>query len=57
MTPAAVLTTLHSFDDSGGALLIGGLVQASDGTLYGTTDTGGSSDDGTIFNLTLAPSR
>ena len=32
-----------------------GLVQGSDGNFYGTTSTGGSSSDGTVFQLTPPP--
>jgi uncharacterized repeat protein (TIGR03803 family) len=31
------------------------LVQGTDGNFYGTTDSGGSSEDGTIFRLSVAP--
>jgi len=55
--PAQTYTTLYSFDYSTGAAWPdGGLVQASDGLLYGTTYDGeyGSqvSDGGTIFKMT-----
>ena len=54
MTPAGKLTTLHSFNLTDGATLIGGLVQASDGNFYGTTATGGANQFpgcGQAFNL------
>ncbi len=54
MTPAGVLTTLVSFVGSNGALPIGGLVQASDGNFYGTTQAGGNGSDGTVFKITPA---
>ena len=53
ITPAGVLTTLHSFDVTDGYYLIGGLFQATNGTFYGITPIGGSSADGTIFSLSL----
>ena len=53
MTPAGVLTTLHSFGGSpaGGVQPNGPLVQASDGAFYGTTSMGGAYERGTIFKL------
>jgi uncharacterized repeat protein (TIGR03803 family) len=53
ITPAGVLTTLHSFDGTDGNYPIGLLFQATNGTFYGTTNFGGSSDDGTIFSLSV----
>jgi uncharacterized repeat protein (TIGR03803 family) len=53
MTPAGALTTVHSFDGTDG-YGASGLVQA-DGTLYGTTSSGGpagaNNGDGTVFSL------
>ena len=55
MTPAGVLTTLHSFDGDDGANPNAGLVEGSDGNFYGTTTGGGkSTNDGTVFRLTPA---
>ena len=57
ITPGGSLTTLYSFcaqtgcDD--GANPIGGVTQASDGYLYGTTNGGGSDNSGTVFKLQL----
>ena len=57
ITPAGVLTTLHSFDNSDGANP-NGLMQATDGNFYGTTLDGGdfSCDSlygcGTVFEIT-----
>jgi uncharacterized repeat protein (TIGR03803 family) len=53
------LTTLHSFDYSDGDDPVGGLVQVSGGTFYGTTGGGGSSSGcdggcGTVFKITSA---
>jgi len=54
VTPKGKLTTLYSFDFTDGAFPVAGLLQASDGNLYGTTDGGGSgSYYGTIFSLDL----
>jgi uncharacterized repeat protein (TIGR03803 family) len=51
ITPAGVLTTLHSFNGADGYYLIGGLFQATNGVFYGITPIGGSGGDGTIFSL------
>jgi uncharacterized repeat protein (TIGR03803 family) len=57
ITSGGTLTTLYSFCfQSGctdGEYTSGGLVQATSGTLYGTTYEGGASNDGTIFSLTV----
>jgi uncharacterized repeat protein (TIGR03803 family) len=50
-------TTLHSFDGADGDQPSGGLLQAADGSFYGTTIYGGNPDflgDGVIFRLTAA---
>ena len=47
--------TLHNFTGgSDGGAPNGFLVIGSDGTLYGTTQSGGSGGDGTVFSLKLA---
>ena len=54
MTPSGVVTTLHTFvggDD--GAEPVAALLQASDGSFYGTTSKGGRFDRGTIFRMSL----
>ncbi len=60
ITPKGKLTTLHSFDGTDGANPHAGLVQYTDGNLYGTTVVGGfipdgeSYDDyGTVFSLSV----
>ena len=52
------LTTLHSFGGapSDGGFPYAGLIQASDGNLYGTTTSGGSSNSGTVFKVDLTGS-
>jgi uncharacterized repeat protein (TIGR03803 family) len=48
------LTTLYSFSGGNdGAAPVGGLVQGSDGSFYGTTYTGGQGGAGTVFRLTV----
>ena len=58
ITPAGKLTTLYSFcsqtNCSDGTFPHAGLVQGSSGNLYGTTEYGGASNDGTVFKITLA---
>ncbi|MGH7951701.1 MAG: choice-of-anchor tandem repeat GloVer-containing protein [Limisphaerales bacterium] len=45
-------TSLISFNQTNGATPEAGLSPGSDGNFYGTTSTGGTNDDGTIFQLT-----
>jgi uncharacterized repeat protein (TIGR03803 family) len=52
MTPAGVLTTLHSFHGPDGYGTFAGLVQAANGDLYGTTPGGGVNVGGTVFKIT-----
>ncbi len=56
VTPAGVLTALVSFDGANGDGPIANLVQGSDGNFYGTTETGGVSNAGVIFQLIVPPS-
>ncbi len=50
MTPTGGLTTLHTFEGPDGEIPQG-LVQATDGSFYGVTQTGGTSSSGTFFRL------
>jgi uncharacterized repeat protein (TIGR03803 family) len=53
ITPSGTLTTLHSFvstDGSGPE----GLIQATNGTFYGTTAIGGANGAGTVFTITAS---
>jgi len=56
VTPAGKLTVLNSFctlaSCKDGSNPFGGLVQATDGNLYGTTFGGGATNQGTIFQVT-----
>jgi uncharacterized repeat protein (TIGR03803 family) len=59
ITPGGALTTLYSFCAQGvvpncpdGANPYAGLVQATDGNLYGTTYMGGANGFGTVFKIT-----
>ncbi|MGB6675557.1 MAG: choice-of-anchor tandem repeat GloVer-containing protein [Terriglobales bacterium] len=52
MQPNGRLKVIHNFEGSGGGFYpCTGLVQASDGNLYGTTHGGGAVDAGTIFKI------
>ncbi len=52
VTAEGTLTPLHSFNYEDGACPVGGLVQATDGNLYGTTSRGGIGGEGTVFQIT-----
>jgi uncharacterized repeat protein (TIGR03803 family) len=54
ITPGGTLTTLHSFAGSPneGGSPYGGLVQATNGDFYGTTEEGGTNNYGTVFKIT-----
>ena len=52
ITTGGVLTQLHFFDGTDGANPLAGLVQATNGNLYGTTYHGGAYGDGTVFKIT-----
>ena len=62
ITPAGSLTTLYSFNLTNGAAPLAGLLQATDGNFYGTTDAGSGGCQGgfppggcgTIFKITPA---
>jgi uncharacterized repeat protein (TIGR03803 family) len=54
LTPAGVYTVIHNFDNSNranGITPTTGVVQGSDGFLYGVTSGGGSALGGTIFKI------
>ncbi|MFY9789822.1 MAG: choice-of-anchor tandem repeat GloVer-containing protein [Candidatus Sulfotelmatobacter sp.] len=57
MTSAGAVTTLYSFCSlascADGSAVTAGLMQATDGNLYGVTDIGGANNDGTVYELTL----
>jgi uncharacterized repeat protein (TIGR03803 family) len=55
MTTAGMLSSLYSFAGAGeGANPAAGLVQGADGSFYGTTTNGGSSNYGTVFRITAS---
>jgi uncharacterized repeat protein (TIGR03803 family) len=55
LTPSGTLTTLYSFcaqsSCADGSLPLAGLVQATDGSLYGTTSQGGAYGNGEVFEV------
>jgi uncharacterized repeat protein (TIGR03803 family) len=55
ITPAGVETILHSFagDSTDGNYPAASLIQGSDGNFYGTNYSGGVSNSGTLFKITL----
>jgi uncharacterized repeat protein (TIGR03803 family) len=48
-------TTLHSFNGHDGSNPNAALLQAADGSLYGTTSRGGAAGYGTIFQIIIPP--
>jgi len=52
ITPHGTLTTLYSFVFQDGAYPYAGLVQATNGSFYGTTSSGGANGAGTVFKIT-----
>ena len=46
-----LLTTVYSFSSTGGYTPLGGLVEDSSGNIFGTTQHGGASSDGTVFKI------
>jgi len=57
ITLTGTLTTVASFCGSTGCadgfLPLGGLLQATNGDFYGTTDSGGADNKGTVFSLSI----
>ncbi len=56
ITPSGAFSIVHSFSGSDGTFSdgpYGALVQGADGKLYGSTNEGGTYNQGTIFSLTL----
>lgn len=52
ISPAGVLTTIHSFGGTDGANPFSGLVLGTDGNFYGTTANGGAYNKGTVYKIT-----
>ena len=58
ITPSGTLVWVYSFCSQpncpDGALPVGGLIQYTDGNLYGTAGYGGANNRGTVFKITLS---
>jgi uncharacterized repeat protein (TIGR03803 family) len=56
MSPGGVISTLYNFTGgpTDGSNPFGGLVQGTDGNLYGPSQTGGTSDNGTLFQISTS---
>ena len=58
ITPSGAFTTLYNFcsqsNCSDGSGPYAGLIQATDGQFYGTTQAGGANNDGTVFSLSVS---
>ena len=53
LTPSGLLTVLHSFQGSDGAMPFAGLVEGNDGFFYGTTERGApNSQFGSVYQIT-----
>jgi len=55
MTPTGVYSTLHNFSGADGISPLG-LMQATDGNLYGVTEQGGTANLGTVWRMSLGGS-
>jgi len=56
ITPNGTLSNLYNFDDGAdGAGTFAGLIQATNGKLYGTTTYWGASLAGTVFSVSGLP--
>jgi uncharacterized repeat protein (TIGR03803 family) len=53
-SPAQTFTTLHTFDGTDSSQPYAPLMQASNGTFYGTASAGGAYGDGTVFAITTS---
>jgi uncharacterized repeat protein (TIGR03803 family) len=53
ITSSGELTSLHSFESTDGTSPFGELVEDTNGSLYGTTASGGTLDYGTVFSLSV----
>jgi len=49
ITTGGSFSTVHSFNFTDGDIVYAGLIQATDGNLYGTTSSGGAHDAGTVY--------
>jgi uncharacterized repeat protein (TIGR03803 family) len=54
ITASGKFTVIYDFDGTHGGQPVGPLIQASDGSLYGTATGGGSKNSGVVFKVTAA---
>src|SRR5579862_1568384 len=54
VSSAQTFKKLADFNGSNGSYPYGPLAQGTDGNFYGTTEDGGTSNDGTVFKMTPA---
>jgi len=52
MSPSGKVTLLHSFNGTDGQSAFSGVIQAADGSFYGSTQLGGANNQGTVFKVT-----
>jgi uncharacterized repeat protein (TIGR03803 family) len=52
MSPTGRFKTLHNFAGTDGDTPVGNLIHGANGTLYGTTAYGGTTNQGTVFKMT-----
>ena len=55
LTPAGALTALINFAGTNGRYPVAGLIQGTDGNFYGTTPSGTTSPQGTVFRFPPPP--
>src|SRR5579872_567079 len=53
ISTAGTFTVLEDFDQTNGAFPFAALLQGTNGILYGTTQQGGPSNEGTVYSLSL----
>jgi uncharacterized repeat protein (TIGR03803 family) len=54
MSPQGVFTSLHVFENTDGSYPYAPMTQASDGNFYGTTNSGGAYNNGTVYRITAS---
>jgi uncharacterized repeat protein (TIGR03803 family) len=57
MFTESTLNPLYSLDGAAGSNPTSGLIQASDGTFYGTTSADVAHNDGTVFEISSSAER
>lgn len=52
-TDGSDYTLLHNFSNANGSYPLGSLIQSTDGSLFGMTNSGGSANAGTVFKINI----